>query len=302
MLFVRSLLLTMLSLTLISCATTSGNNKKSGEEELKVYLFADEDVNKDVYNIPSPTRMTFLQLASVIEFNQLNEITNDDNYAVHLGDSVLDEINVVIKPEEILDFELPLKEGTKYIGVIAAFQDTNNDWKLALRKQLPVRWQRNVNFLYLNVRANDIAQLSKDDAVLKIASQQLQEKGEDINSLEDFEKKKLLRNTAKDLTKKRPKDMSKGLFLQANDKKPKFDIADIKLDTDAESSVDALETQTSVAEETVLAVEEANLSIVDPNDILTIEQMVKPKISVIKLMKISDSLAVEPVKTLQVIK
>lgn len=233
-----SLLMTAFaSLFLLGGCTSLGKTNAKKDAEVDVHLIADADINQDVLGIPSPVRLSFLQLTSEIEFRQMMQMNTDDiPYTEFLGKSVLDETNVMIRPDQMLDFKLPLNEEARYLGVVAAYRDEDNVWKNALAKQ-EKRWYqlKDANFLYLHITANNVVQLSKQDATEKMLAKKLKEQGKDIAALTVEEKNKLLRQMRKQMEKHQPADLSKGYFAE----QPPISAADIAV-TDVATPSDAI--------------------------------------------------------------
>lgn len=197
---------------------TDGKNPQ--KSELDVRIFADKDINPDVLGTPSPIRLSFLQLSTVVEFDQMNELSKDGStYKSHLGDSVQDEINVTIRPEESLNFQLPLKEEAKYLGILAAFRDPNNQWKISLLKQDKQWYQKNVksDFLFIHVKANGIEQLTKAQAMDKILQENLTKQGKQLKDLTKEQKQKMLKEIDKALKSRKPANLKRGIFIQSSE-------------------------------------------------------------------------------------
>lgn len=207
-----------LFLSLSGCASMGNQSKAKEDAQIDVYLIADKDINQDVLGIPSPVRLSFLQLASEIEFRQMMQMNTEDMpYVEFLGESVLDETNVTIRPNQILDFKLPLNDKANYLGVVAAYRDDESTWKNALTKQ-EKRWYqlKDANFLYLHITANSVIQLQKQAALEKMLAMRLQEQGEDVAKLAEDQKKKLLKQMKQQMKSGQRADLSKGYFAEQN--------------------------------------------------------------------------------------
>lgn len=215
-------------MVLHGCMSLPSNDDKA-PSEIDVILMADPDINEDVLGIPSPVRLTLLQLSSEIQFRQLPQMASDDkSYETLLGGSMLEQTQVMLRPDELLEFKLPLNEKTKYLGVITAYRDESNDWKSSLQKQ-EKRWYqvKDNHFLYLYIQPQSVTQLSKQEALSKMLTFKLKEQGK---SIEDFEKltkreqDRVLKKLEKALEKSTPADMSKGYFSSSNSKADAIDV------------------------------------------------------------------------------
>lgn len=228
----KNLWIALLSMIALSgCVSLPLSNHKA-PSEIDVVLMSDPDINEDVLGVASPVRLTFLQLGSEIQFRQLPQMMSDDrSYDELLGESMLEQTHVTLRPDELLEFKLPLNDKTKYLGVTTAYRDESNDWKTSLQKQNK-RWYqvKDNHFLYLYVQPQSVVQLSKQDALSKILAFKLKEQGksiEDFKKLTKREQDKVLKKLGKTLEKSTPADMSKGYFSSS---KPKADAIDVFLE------------------------------------------------------------------------
>lgn len=213
MILFRLFIINLIAFSIYGCVSVP--TPKPEKNELDIYLFADEDINEDILGMPSPVRLSFLQLATVVEFNQMTELATTSNYKTHLGESVLDEINVTLHPNATVDFKLPLKDEADYLGIVIAYRDLSNNWKLSLLKQEKQWYQKGGNFLYLQVKSDGIVQLERKEALLRIAEEDLKKKGQDIKEMTEKQKEKLLKEMEKALESKKKADLKKGIFIQS---------------------------------------------------------------------------------------
>ena len=206
--------ITVLLVSYMLAGTLLAAEKKNSDNNLDVYIIASDDINEDVLGVASPVRISVLQLSTIVEFNQMNELSGTTSYKEHLGSSVVHEINIIVRPTTTLDFKLPLSETTEYIGIVVAYRDLSKNWKLALFKQDKKWYQNGANFLYLQVNADGVMALTKKQASKEIASIELKQKGENIDALNKRQQKKLLKKINKDLALKHSVDLDKGIFME----------------------------------------------------------------------------------------
>ena len=199
-----------LSASLLACSSIP--KKETDSSTFDIQIFADEDINLNLLNDPSPVRINVLQMKTVVEFNQMNALSPDGDYKKHLGDSVLDDISLLIRPKSSLEFKIPIKEASNYLGIVAAYRDLDNNWKFALYQQDKKWYQRGGEYLYLHVKADGIHQLSRKEAIKKILSEDLQKKGQSLTELGEEEKQKLSKDIERMMNKKKPADLKNGIF------------------------------------------------------------------------------------------
>ena len=199
---------------LAACSTLSPN-KSNSEGILDVYVFADDDINRNLLGEPSPVKLSVLQLISEVEFNQMNELSSSGTYKTHLGSSVLEETNVMVRPGQNLNFKLPMNERADYLGVVVALRDVEKKWKFSLYKQ-HLRWyQRGGEFLYLEVKDEGVIQLSKSEALDKILEKKLADEKVNLEEMTEKQRLKLKDGIQKMMDEKKPANLKKGIYIQS---------------------------------------------------------------------------------------
>ena len=212
----------MMKIMLLGCAliflaacSTLSPNKSNSEGILDVYVFADDDINRNLLGEPSPVKLSVLQLISEVEFNQMNELSSSGTYKTHLGSSVLEETNVMVRPGQNLNFKLPMNERADYLGVVVALRDVEKKWKFSLYKQ-HLRWyQRGGEFLYLEVKDEGVIQLSKSEALDKILEKKLADEKVNLEEMTEKQRLKLKDGIQKMMDEKKPANLKKGIYIQS---------------------------------------------------------------------------------------
>ena len=212
----------MMKIMLLGCAliflaacSTLSPNKSNSEGILDVYVFADDNINRNLLGEPSPVKLSVLQLISEVEFNQMNELSSSGTYKTHLGSSVLEETNVMVRPGKNLNFKLPMNERADYLGVVVALRDVEKKWKFSLYKQ-HLRWyQRGGEFLYLEVKDEGVIQLSKSEALDKILEKKLADEKFNLEEMTEKQRLKLKDGIQKMMDEKKPANLKKGIYIQS---------------------------------------------------------------------------------------
>ncbi len=202
-------------LTFLAACTTLSPKKSNSEGILDVYVFADDNINRNLLGEPSPVKLSVLQLISEVEFNQMNELSSSGTYKTHLGSSVLEETNVMVRPGKNLNFKLPMNERADYLGVVVALRDVEKKWKFSLYKQ-HLRWyQRGGEFLYLEVKDEGVIQLSKSEALDKILEKKLTDEKVNLEEMTEKQRLKLKDGIQKMMDEKKPANLKKGIYIQS---------------------------------------------------------------------------------------
>ncbi|WP_293266708.1 type VI secretion system lipoprotein TssJ [Neptunomonas sp.] len=114
---------------LLGCSSIMPFSEDDSEAiRLDMLIEAAHDVNFDKESDPSPIEMRIYQLSSLSEFEQADFFTlyNDEPLKTTLQESR----SFIISPSQIEKFITELKPETKFIAVVAAYQDIDNaTWK-----------------------------------------------------------------------------------------------------------------------------------------------------------------------------
>lgn len=97
-----------------------------GPTRLDAEVTATQDINPDIDGKPSPVQVRIYELAADANFNRSGFFALFDNDQAALGQEMKGREEMVLKPGQQLKIEREYKEGPKFIGVIAAFQDIDN--------------------------------------------------------------------------------------------------------------------------------------------------------------------------------
>lgn len=97
-----------------------------GPTRLDAEVAATADINPDIDGKPSPVQVRIYELTADANFNRAGFFALFDNDQATLGQEMKAREEMVLKPGQQLRIEREYKEGPKFIGVIAAFQDIDN--------------------------------------------------------------------------------------------------------------------------------------------------------------------------------
>lgn len=114
-------------LLLLGLAACSSNPKLP---QIETTLQAVNFLNPNIYNQPSPVVVTLYQLKSPMAFEQANFYALYSKPAAVLGDDLVDQREVEIRPRQSLFIQQALAPSASYLGIIAAFRDPDTaQWR-----------------------------------------------------------------------------------------------------------------------------------------------------------------------------
>lgn len=158
--------LALVALGLCGCASDRKPPKESDESgnKIKFSVLVAEDVNRSVSGRPSPVRLDVYQLTANHDFNQADYFDLADNATETLGDKLIQRDRYMVRPGALMDLNMQLDSHTKYVGIVAGYREyAEKKWKLTLIKQDKKWFQVGGDYLYLQVNADGIYKVAKDD-------------------------------------------------------------------------------------------------------------------------------------------
>lgn len=121
---ILSLSFLLLSLTLQSCGFFSET------KELNIQYNASAQLNPDINGEASPIVVTMYQLKSLEDFNENDYFALTNNVKNVLGNNLISQYEIEIRPDQKLKISKEIGKETKFIGFIASYRNINNAvWK-----------------------------------------------------------------------------------------------------------------------------------------------------------------------------
>ncbi len=103
---------------------------KAPPTTVQLHMVVSEQANPDLNGRPSPIVIRIYELKSLGKFEEADFYKLFENYDSHLGPELTGAEQYHLKPGDVNIIKRTLSAETKYIGVLAAFRDTNQAlWK-----------------------------------------------------------------------------------------------------------------------------------------------------------------------------
>lgn len=151
--FLLKLIISVTSVLLItSCA------KIENFPQITANYIASEQLNPDLTNHPSPLVVNLYQLKTDTKFKDADFFKLFNDSKTFLGQDLLTEDQVEVKPNDQLETSIDLLPETRYIAVVAAYRDIDNSqWN----KLLKIKNHESVKIKILLGRKDVVLQPSK---------------------------------------------------------------------------------------------------------------------------------------------
>ena len=103
---------------------------KAPPSTVQLHMLVSEQANPDLNGRPSPIVIRIYELKSLGKFEEADFYKLFENYDSYLGPELTGTEQYHLKPGDVNIIKRTLSAETKYIGVLAAFRDTNQAlWK-----------------------------------------------------------------------------------------------------------------------------------------------------------------------------
>jgi type VI secretion system protein VasD len=118
--FSQYLNICFLVITLAMLLSACQTNKVT---KLNATYYASIDLNPDINARPSPLVVNIYQLKSLTPFRNLDFFSLNSNPKMALGDSLLFQEQIEIRPNQVLETELMLSPDIRYLAFVAAYRN-----------------------------------------------------------------------------------------------------------------------------------------------------------------------------------
>lgn len=105
------------------CATTK---RVFGVSNIDITLKAAEDMNIDQSGTPTPVVVRFYELTDIQDFRKVDFATLYNNEQASIGKHIVKRDEFELKPGDIHEIDRVAKRNTRYIGILAAYNDVDN--------------------------------------------------------------------------------------------------------------------------------------------------------------------------------
>jgi type VI secretion system protein VasD len=119
--------LALVALPLISCASHGSNDRV----QTRTLLSASNDANPDINGRPSPVVLRVFQLRNDTEFERADFLGLSLHEKDALGASLISVEEFELRPGEHLETRIGMSRDTRYVGAVAEFRDINSGrWRV----------------------------------------------------------------------------------------------------------------------------------------------------------------------------
>lgn len=102
--------------------------------EVVVNLVGSRRLNQNSANLSTPVMVHFYQLISPLAFKQLSFAQLVQSNAVLQQSNIVDVSQVNLLPGQTKQYQIPLAQGVKYLGVVGEFQNPSDDyWRVVIQ-------------------------------------------------------------------------------------------------------------------------------------------------------------------------
>ena len=131
MLKIRALAALAITLLVAGCTAFS---PYSTQTRLELQLAASEQLNPDINGRPSPIVLRLMELKNPVLFNTVDFFSLYEQPKVVLAPDLIAGEELELRPGEQLQLKLHVQEGSRYVGVLAAYRDLpETKWRYVIQ-------------------------------------------------------------------------------------------------------------------------------------------------------------------------
>lgn len=131
MLKIRALAALAFALLVAGCTAFS---PYSTQTRLELQIAASEQLNPDINGRPSPIVLRLMELKNPVLFNTVDFFSLYEQPKVVLAPDLIANEELELRPGEQLQLKLHVQEGSRYIGVLAAYRDLpETKWRYVIQ-------------------------------------------------------------------------------------------------------------------------------------------------------------------------
>lgn len=131
MLRIKALVTLVLAWSLVGCAALS---PYSTQTRLELQLAASDQLNPDINGRPSPVVLRLLELKNPVLFETVDFFSLYSQAKVLLAPDFVASEELELRPGERQQLNLQVQEGSRYVGVLAAYRDLpDTKWRYVIR-------------------------------------------------------------------------------------------------------------------------------------------------------------------------
>ncbi len=126
----RLAFISVLTLLIVGCTTTSNLITKVWPAYDRITIEADNSVNPDIDQRPSPVKIKIYELSSRTTIDNLDFFKAFRQGKAVLSDELLSEVSFVLQPNEVLKHEIKPNKDTQFIAILAGYRNIDvAKWK-----------------------------------------------------------------------------------------------------------------------------------------------------------------------------
>lgn len=122
----RVLFFLIISLVLLLASGCASTKRTFGISNIDITLKAEEDVNIDQTGNPTPVVVRFYELREIQDFRKADFNSLYNNEQISVGKHIVKRDEFELKPGDEHEIERVAKRDTRYIGILAAYNDVDN--------------------------------------------------------------------------------------------------------------------------------------------------------------------------------
>ncbi|KJJ97577.1 MULTISPECIES: type VI secretion system lipoprotein TssJ [Pseudomonas] len=149
--------------TLAMLASCSSLSPYSSMTKLNLKLTASDELNPDLNGRPSPVVVRLIELKHPVAFENADFFSLYERAKESLAPDMVTSEELELRPGETVELKLSVEEGSRYVGVLAAYRDlSQSQWRYVVQLTAQALNEADLTLDQASIRSSNVTIVKAD--------------------------------------------------------------------------------------------------------------------------------------------
>lgn len=149
--------------TLAMLASCSSLSPYSSMTKLNLKLTASDELNPDLNGRPSPVVVRLIELKHPVAFENADFFSLYERAKESLAPDLVTSEELELRPGETVELKLSVEEGSRYVGVLAAYRDlSQSQWRYVVQLTAQALNEADLTLDQASIRSSNVTIVKAD--------------------------------------------------------------------------------------------------------------------------------------------
>jgi type VI secretion system protein VasD len=149
--------------TLAMLASCSSLSPYSSMTKLNLKLTASDELNPDLNGRPSPVVVRLIELKHPVAFENADFFSLYERAKESLAPDLVTSEELELRPGETVELKLSVEEGSRYVGVLAAYRDlSQSQWRYVVQLTAQALNEADLTLNQASIRSSNVTIVKAD--------------------------------------------------------------------------------------------------------------------------------------------